>query len=150
MQKAGGKVVTCVFKDDGRVLSVFAKRARGLLARHVVISRAKDVSDLANFTSEGYRLDRAQSDEHVLVFARSKGQRPTSPPQAASASSAAGSGKGKKRSAAVSKPPESSALMAKKIAEKKISPAKKQKVARPAASGKDPKDKKGRSNGRRK
>lgn len=75
LEKAGGKVFTCVFKDDGRVLSVFAKRARGLFARHVVERRATGIADLEAFSSEGYRLDRSQCDDGVLVFSRTKGQR---------------------------------------------------------------------------
>lgn len=75
LEKGGGKVMTCVFKDDGRVLSVFAKRARGLFARHVVEHRATGVADLEAFSSEGYRLDRSQCDDGVLVFSRSKAQR---------------------------------------------------------------------------
>lgn len=97
-------MVTCVFKDDGRVLSVFAKRARGLLARHVVRSRAKDVSELENFTDEGYRLDTSQSEDRILVFTRSKQQR-LATPQASGVSKArtpeeaATTAKGKKRPA---------------------------------------------------
>ncbi|CAM9139514.1 unnamed protein product [Ectocarpus sp. 12 AP-2014] len=85
LESAGGRVVTCVFKDDGRVLSVFAKRARGLLARHVVVNRAKDVADLESFSAEGYRLDRSQCGDGLLVFTRSKAQRaaPTRPTTAA-------------------------------------------------------------------
>lgn len=75
LESAGGKIVTCVFKDDGRVLSVFAKRARGLFARHVVINRAKDIADLEAFSAEGYCLDRSQSSDSLLVFTRSKAQR---------------------------------------------------------------------------
>lgn len=87
LEIAGGKVVTCVFKDDGRVLSVFAKRARGLFARHVVVNRAKDVADLEAFSAEGYRLDRSQSSDGLLVFTRTKAQRlapakPTAKPKA--------------------------------------------------------------------
>ncbi|CAM9449995.1 unnamed protein product, partial [Hapterophycus canaliculatus] len=90
LESAGGKVITCVFKDDGRVLSVFAKRARGLLARHVVVNRAEGVADLEAFSAEGYRLDRSQSADGVLVFTRTKAQR-ASPTKTAAA--------GKKRSA---------------------------------------------------
>lgn len=80
LEKAGGKVVTCVFKDDGRVLSVFAKRARGLFARHVVVNRAGGVADLEAFSAEGYGLDRSQSGDGVLVFTRSKAQRAAAVP----------------------------------------------------------------------
>lgn len=80
LERAGGKVVTCVFKDDGRVLSVFAKRARGLFARHVVVSRAGAVADLEAFSAEGYGLDRSQSGDGLLVFTRSKAQRAVAVP----------------------------------------------------------------------
>lgn len=75
LESEGGKVITCVFKDDGRVLSVFAKRARGLLARHVVVNRAEGIADLEAFSAEGYRLDRSQSADGMLVFTRTKAQR---------------------------------------------------------------------------
>lgn len=129
IQEAGGKVVNCVFKDDGRVLSVFAKRARGLLARHVVLSRAEDVSDLLNFTAEGYCLDRAQSTDGVIVFTRTKGQRPTPQSQTTgksskSTSAAADSGKGKKRAAGARTRSESTKKVAKAAGRK--SPAQSQ------------------------
>lgn len=90
LEEVGAKVVTCVFKDDGRVLSVFAKRARGLFARHVVMSRAEGMSDLENFSAEGYRLDKSQSKEGLLVFARSKAQRVAPGKTSASAPRTAG------------------------------------------------------------
>eukprot|EP00903_Cladosiphon_okamuranus_P007978 g7700.t1 len=85
LERAGGKVVTCVFKDDGRVLSVFAKRARGLFARHVVASRAGAVADLEAFSAEGYGLDRSQSSDGLLVFTRSKAQKSAAVPSAPAA-----------------------------------------------------------------
>ncbi|CAM9840459.1 unnamed protein product [Ascophyllum nodosum] len=87
LEEAGGKVVTCVFKDDGRVLSVFAKRARGLFARHLVVSRARSAADLEAFSAEGYRLDRSQCADDVLVFSRSKSQRIPPQPQATTSAS---------------------------------------------------------------
>lgn len=103
LENAGGTVITCVFKDDGRVLSVFAKRARGLLARHVVMSRVECISDLETFTAEGYRLDTAQSEDGLLVFTRSKGQRPSNnnAPPSITPAAAVPSGKKRARSAPV-------------------------------------------------
>lgn len=95
LEEAGGKVITCVFKDDGRVLSVFAKRARGLMARHIVRTRAKTVQDLETFSAEGYRLDRKQCKDSFLVFVRSKAQRVSPQPSQPALSSM----KGKKRPA---------------------------------------------------
>lgn len=92
-------MITCVFKDDGRVLAVFAKRARGLLARHVVTCRVKDASDLKTFSAEGYRLDDEQSEEDVLVFTRSKRERPAPPPPVSEPT-----GRGKRKSATATNP----------------------------------------------
>lgn len=99
LEEAGGKVISCVFKDDGRVLSVFAKRARGLFARHVVLSQARGITDLEAFSAEGYRLDRSQCGDGLLVFTRSKAQRV--PPQPNAVASAPRS---KKRAAPAPEP----------------------------------------------
>lgn len=66
------KVVTCEFKDGGRVLSVYAKRARGMLVRYAVENECKTIDDLKRFNMENYRLDKRQSTEDRLVFARAK------------------------------------------------------------------------------
>ena len=68
------RVVDCVFEDwkDGRykVISFFAKRARGLMARHAVQQRARSVKALEAFDAEGYALDRTASETERLVFRR--------------------------------------------------------------------------------
>ena len=68
------RIVTAGFKEvkDGkaRMLMVFAKRARGLMARWVIENRITDPADLAKFDVDGYRLDEAASAEGDLVFTR--------------------------------------------------------------------------------
>jgi cytoplasmic iron level regulating protein YaaA (DUF328/UPF0246 family) len=69
------RVVDCVFEegqDDGsfKVISFFAKKARGLMARHAVMKRARSVQALKDFNAEGYALDRAASKPDRLVFRR--------------------------------------------------------------------------------
>lgn len=102
LKEAGGKVITCTFKDDGRVLSVFAKRARGLFARHVVTSRAKCIEDLEAFSSEGYCLDRSQCGDDLLTFGRSKSQRV--PPQPKASASKTQTARKKRRTASAPEP----------------------------------------------
>jgi hypothetical protein len=68
------RVVDCVFeeaKGDGwQVISFFAKKARGLMARHAVQARARSLSQLKSFDAEGYALDPAVSGPDRLVFRR--------------------------------------------------------------------------------
>jgi len=68
------RVVDCVFEDwkDGhyKVISFFAKRARGLMCRWAVQQRVATVKKLALFEAEGYALDAAASAPDRLVFRR--------------------------------------------------------------------------------
>jgi uncharacterized protein len=68
------RVVECVFeeyKSGGyKVISFFAKRARGLMARYAIQKRIKDVKKLEAFNSEGYAFNPSASGEDRLVFRR--------------------------------------------------------------------------------
>jgi len=67
-------VVQPVFEDwsGGRykVVSFYAKRARGLMARHAVVKRLGKVEGLKKFSEEGYAFDAAASDAVRWVFRR--------------------------------------------------------------------------------
>lgn len=67
-------VITPVFKEvkDGRakVISFLAKRARGMMARHIIVNRLEDPEDLKGFTEGGYTFRPEQSDAQTWVFAR--------------------------------------------------------------------------------
>ncbi len=68
------RVVHCVFEDwkgdHYKVISFFAKRARGLLARHAVEKMIETPEGLQGFASEGYRYARQASAPDRLVFRR--------------------------------------------------------------------------------
>lgn len=69
------RVVDCVFEEiqpDGepKIISFFAKRARGLMARHAIGKRARSVKALLDFTAEGYAHVAADSTPERLVFRR--------------------------------------------------------------------------------
>jgi cytoplasmic iron level regulating protein YaaA (DUF328/UPF0246 family) len=68
------RVVECVFEDwkngQWKIISFHAKRARGLMARHAILSRATKLSDLTGFDAEGYAYDAAASEPDRLVFRR--------------------------------------------------------------------------------
>ncbi len=67
-------VVTPVFEDwkDGRykIISFFAKRARGLMARYAIEHKLKDPEALKAFDSDGYAFDARASNERQWVFRR--------------------------------------------------------------------------------
>jgi uncharacterized protein len=72
------RVVECVFEDSGgegqagsfKVISFFAKKARGMMARFAVQNRIGDVRGLAAFAEAGYAFAAGQSSPDRLVFRR--------------------------------------------------------------------------------
>ncbi len=68
------RVVDCVFEDfkngDFKVISFFAKKARGALARFAIENRIDDVLALQRFNSDGYAFAAEVSDHDRLVFRR--------------------------------------------------------------------------------
>ncbi len=68
------RVVECVFEEvrDGepRIISFFAKKARGLMARYAIEQRVRSVKALQAFGAEGYAYDKAASSADRLVFRR--------------------------------------------------------------------------------
>jgi cytoplasmic iron level regulating protein YaaA (DUF328/UPF0246 family) len=67
-------VVSCVFEEfkAGRygIVSFYAKRARGLMMRYAIETKALTVKKLEGFSAEGYRFDAAASVPGRLVFRR--------------------------------------------------------------------------------
>lgn len=68
------RIITPAFKDvkDGkaRVLFMYAKRARGLMARWIIENRIDAPDALKAFDVEGYRFDAEASSESDWVFQR--------------------------------------------------------------------------------
>ena len=75
-KELNARVVTPVFKDEKngkfKVLSFFAKKARGLMVSHIVRNRITQVEDIKSFDSEGYRYDKAMSSDDEFVFTRAE------------------------------------------------------------------------------
>lgn len=67
-------VISPVFKEekDGqqRVLSFFAKQARGLMARWIIKNRINDPADLQNFEIAGYSYAKQGSTDEKPLFVR--------------------------------------------------------------------------------
>jgi len=70
------RVITPVFKDrkggDYKVISFFAKKARGMMTRHLIRQRITDESGIRKFHSAGYKYHRELSSEDQPVFTREK------------------------------------------------------------------------------
>ena len=68
------RVIECVFEDwktdRYKVISFFAKRARGLMARYAIGQRLATPRGLEGFDLEGYAFDTAASQPERLVFRR--------------------------------------------------------------------------------
>lgn len=71
------EVISPVFKDykngQYKVISFFAKKARGAMARWIIDNRITEASDLRDFDSDGYRYDAASSTPQAPVFLRDSG-----------------------------------------------------------------------------
>jgi uncharacterized protein len=67
-------VITPEFKDykDGKLkmISFFAKKARGLMVRYIIDTNAETIDDLKGFNYEGYEFDANLSNGNKLVFTR--------------------------------------------------------------------------------
>ncbi|WP_312735514.1 peroxide stress protein YaaA [Brevundimonas sp.] len=68
-------VVTPQFREEkngeSRIISFFAKKARGAMARFAIDERVEKADDLKAFDRDGYRFDKAASTEGEWIFIRS-------------------------------------------------------------------------------
>ena len=74
LKSLGARVISVDFKEekDGRLraLMVYAKKARGLMARWMIENRIDAPEALTRFDVEGYRFDAAGSSADQLLFTR--------------------------------------------------------------------------------
>ena len=68
-------IVKPVFKDvkNGipKVISFFAKRARGMLAKYIIKNRTDNIEELKDFNESGYEFQSELSNDKELVYIRS-------------------------------------------------------------------------------
>lgn len=71
-----GPVITPVFKEVksgiAKVLSMFAKRARGAMARYIIKNRLEAPEDLKSFDTDGYAYRPDLSEGNTWVFTRDR------------------------------------------------------------------------------
>ena len=68
------EVITPIFKDNKngkyKIISFFAKKARGMMARFVIKNRITNPTELKDFNEKGYYFDSAKSAPNSPVFLR--------------------------------------------------------------------------------
>lgn len=73
-KKLAGPVINPIFREerDGveKIISFSAKRARGMMARYMILNRLDRPEGLKDFAEEGYRFRPKVSDAHDWVFSR--------------------------------------------------------------------------------
>tara|TARA_R110001599_G_scaffold26697_10_gene94124 strand:- start:538 stop:1311 length:774 start_codon:yes stop_codon:yes gene_type:complete len=70
------KLITPVFKDEKngkyKIISFYAKKARGLMVRFAADHQIQNAQDLKKFDYNGYRFEEAESSELTWVFKRAE------------------------------------------------------------------------------
>ncbi len=73
-----GRLLNINFKETKngktRVVAIFAKRARGMMTDYIIRNRIEKADDLKKFRSEGYRFNKALSDDKQWTFERPQPQ----------------------------------------------------------------------------
>jgi len=74
MKNIQGKVITPTFKENKngtyKVVSFFAKKARGLMSRYIIQKRITIAEDIKAFDVDGYTYNPTLSDAKTWVFTR--------------------------------------------------------------------------------
>lgn len=73
-QQLSAPIITPVFKDwkngDYKIISFFAKKARGLMSAYIIKNRMTDAEQMKDFDWQGYGFNEALSNASEWVFTR--------------------------------------------------------------------------------
>lgn len=73
-KEINGKIITPVFKDfkNGKykVISFFAKKARGVMAKWIIENKIEQAKELIGFNESGYSYNEIMSSSNEIVFTR--------------------------------------------------------------------------------
>ncbi|QNL21911.1 peroxide stress protein YaaA [Hyphobacterium sp. CCMP332] len=73
-KKIKAKIVKADFKDfkngEYKVLSFFAKKTRGQMARYIIDNKINTIEDIKSFDRDGYYYSEKESSENKIVFLR--------------------------------------------------------------------------------
>ena len=74
MKLLKAKVVTPVFKEirNGRprIISFYAKKARGEMARYIITNQINDINGIISFDLDNYSYNESLSSKYEPVFTR--------------------------------------------------------------------------------
>lgn len=75
-KKLNAEIIKPVFLDEKngkyKVISFYAKKARGLMSRFIIQEKLTDKTQLKEFDLEGYQFNAAESEGNTLVFKRTE------------------------------------------------------------------------------
>lgn len=75
-KRLNARIITPVFKDEKngkyKVISFFAKKARGMMTRFIIKKRITNPEKLKNFSDGGYRYNPQMSSDREWVFSRAE------------------------------------------------------------------------------
>lgn len=70
------RIITPIFKDEKngvyKIISFFAKKARGMMSRYIIQNRLTDPEGIKNFSVAGYRFSASDSGADEWVFTRTE------------------------------------------------------------------------------
>ena len=73
-KKLNARIITPVFKDTKhgvqKIISFYAKKARGLMTRYIIENNIANAESLKDFDVAGYQFEANQSSENEWVFTR--------------------------------------------------------------------------------
>lgn len=76
VKQLNAELITPVFKDEKKgqykIISFYAKKARGLMAAYIIKHKITTVEHLTQFDVAGYRFISSESDAQTLTFKRSE------------------------------------------------------------------------------
>ncbi|WJG08673.1 peroxide stress protein YaaA [Aliiglaciecola sp. LCG003] len=76
LKRLQAQVITPIFKDEKngqyKIISFYAKKARGLMARFIIQNKLTSPEQLKHFDLEGYQYSAQQSTADKLVFTRAE------------------------------------------------------------------------------
>ncbi len=69
-----GEIITPIFKDwkngQYKMISFFAKKARGLMSAYIIKNKISEVADIKRFNVDGYKYNKSLSTDNQWVFTR--------------------------------------------------------------------------------
>ncbi|MCE7915623.1 MAG: peroxide stress protein YaaA [Nitrosomonas sp. PRO4] len=72
--KLSARIITPVFKDQKngtyKIVSFFAKKARGMMSRYIIRNKLTDIETIKQFDMTGYRFSEVDSTQDIWIFTR--------------------------------------------------------------------------------